>query len=152
MVYSLRFGHDVFFGAPPDVPRTPHEPPRWMRVPMELLVMACLVVGVVPNLSVRWLLDAAARPVVGGTLPEYSLAIWHGFNAPLVMSLIAIVVGSDIRDVQCRMLLSGFCKHFFSQILFETMDNHTRAFRHTPEGDGLSDAGRASCNDDHFIL
>lgn len=91
VVYSLRFGHDVFFGGRPvDVPRRPHEPPRWMRVPIELLVMACLVVGVVPNLSVRWLLDAAARPVVGGTLPEYSLAIWHGFNAPLAMSLVAM--------------------------------------------------------------
>ena len=32
-------------------------------------------------------LAAAARPVVGGALPEYSLAVWHGFNAPLVMSL-----------------------------------------------------------------
>ncbi|HYE38640.1 MAG TPA: monovalent cation/H+ antiporter subunit A, partial [Ramlibacter sp.] len=91
VVYSLRFGHDVFFGPPPvDVPRKPHEPPRWMRVPIELLVMACLVVGVLPNLSVRWLLDTAAQPVVGGTLPEYSLAIWHGFSAPLVMSFVAL--------------------------------------------------------------
>jgi multicomponent K+:H+ antiporter subunit A len=31
--------------------------------------------------------------VVGGTLPEYSLAIWHGVNAPLVMSLIATAGG-----------------------------------------------------------
>ncbi len=91
VVYSLRFGHDVFFGPPPmDVPRMPHEPPRWMRVPIELLVLACLVVGVVPNLSVRWLLDAAALPVVGGSMPEYSLAIWHGFSLPMVMSFVAL--------------------------------------------------------------
>ena len=88
VVYSLRFGHDVFFGPPPrDLPRQPHEPPRWMRVPVELLVLACLVVGIVPAWSVGPLLAAAARPVVGGTLPEYSLAVWHGFNAPLLMSL-----------------------------------------------------------------
>ncbi|RYY63696.1 MAG: DUF4040 domain-containing protein, partial [Comamonadaceae bacterium] len=93
-VYSLRFGHDVFFGPPPrDCPKTPHEPPRWMRVPIELLVLACLVVGVVPNLSVGPLLAVAATPVVGGRLPEYSLAIWHGVNAPLVMSLVALVGG-----------------------------------------------------------
>lgn len=97
VVYSLRFGHDVFFGPPPrDCPRTPHEPARWMRVPIELLVLACLVVGIVPNLAIGPFLAAAATPVVGGQLPEYSLAIWHGFNAPLVMSLVALVGGAAI--------------------------------------------------------
>jgi multicomponent K+:H+ antiporter subunit A len=28
--------------------------------------------------------------VVGGTLPDYSLAIWHGWNAPMIMSLVAM--------------------------------------------------------------
>ncbi|WP_374663831.1 monovalent cation/H+ antiporter subunit A, partial [Ramlibacter sp.] len=94
VVYSLRFGHDVFFGPPPrDCPRVPHEPVRWMRLPIELLVAACLVVGIFPEWSVGALLEAAARPVVGGRLPEYSLAIWHGFNAPLIMSLVALAGG-----------------------------------------------------------
>ncbi len=94
VVYSLRFGHDVFFGKPPlDCPRKPHEPTHWMRVPVELLVLACLVVGTLPAWSVGPLLAAAAAPVVGGTLPEYSLALWHGFNTPLLMSLIASVAG-----------------------------------------------------------
>lgn len=94
VVYALRFGHDVFFGDPPvDCPRKPHEPPRWMRVPIELLVATCLVVGIVPNLSVRPLLDAAAGPVVGGPMPVYSLAIWHGFTLPLAMSMGATAMG-----------------------------------------------------------
>jgi len=94
VVYSLRFGHDVFFGAAPhDCPRTPHEPVRWMRLPIALLVLACLVVGIAPQWSVGDMLAAAARPVVGGTLPGYSLAIWHGFNAPLAMSLVALAGG-----------------------------------------------------------
>jgi multicomponent K+:H+ antiporter subunit A len=97
VVYSLRFAHGVFFGPPPtDCPRKPHEPVRWMRIPIELLVLACLVVGVLPNLSVGPFLAAAAQPVVGGTLPDYSLAIWHGFNAPLVMSLVALVGGAVV--------------------------------------------------------
>lgn len=97
VVYSLRFGHDVFFGDPPrDCPRMPHEPPRWMRVPIELLVLACLVVGIAPNWSIGEFLAAAARPVVGGSLPEYSLAIWHGFNLPLVMSLVALAGGAVV--------------------------------------------------------
>ncbi|HSB21934.1 MAG TPA: monovalent cation/H+ antiporter subunit A, partial [Burkholderiaceae bacterium] len=93
VVYSLRFGHDVFFGAAPDCPREPHEPVHWMRVPIELLVLACVVVGTLPAWSIGPLLATAAQPVVGGSLPEYSLAIWHGLNAPLLMSGIATAGG-----------------------------------------------------------
>ena len=93
VVYSLRFGHDVFFGPTPRCPRTPHEPAHWMRVPVELLVLACIVVGTLPAWSIGPVLALAAQPVVGGALPEYSLAVWHGFNTPLVMSLIATVGG-----------------------------------------------------------
>jgi multicomponent K+:H+ antiporter subunit A len=94
VAYSLRFIADVFFGPPAtDLPHTPHEPPHWMRVPVELLVLACLVVGMLPAWSVGAVLQAAARPVVGGELPTYSLAVWHGFNTPFVMSLVALAGG-----------------------------------------------------------
>jgi multicomponent K+:H+ antiporter subunit A len=94
VVYSLRFGYDIFFGPPStDLPREPEEAPRWMRTPISILVLACLIVGVVPALSIGPSLEAAARPVVGGVLPAYSLAVWHGFNLPFVMSLIAISGG-----------------------------------------------------------
>lgn len=94
VAYSLRFTVDVFFGPKAhDLPHVPHEPPRWMRAPVELLVLTCLVVGILPAQSVASLLAAAARPVVGGELPEYSLAIWHGWNAPMIMSLIAMAGG-----------------------------------------------------------
>src|SRR5690606_20320506 len=46
VIYSLRFIHQTFFGpAPEDLARVPHEPARWMRFPIELLVLICLVVG-----------------------------------------------------------------------------------------------------------
>jgi multicomponent K+:H+ antiporter subunit A len=94
VVYSLRFAHGVLFGAPPQgLPHAPHEPVRWMRVPVELLVLACVVVGTLPAWAVGPLLATAATPVVGGALPEYSLAVWHGFNLPLLMSLVATVAG-----------------------------------------------------------
>jgi multicomponent K+:H+ antiporter subunit A len=94
VVYSLRFSFDIFFGPPSiDLPRRPEEPPRWMRIPVDLLVLACLIVGIAPSLSIGPSLAAAARPVVGGVLPAYSLAVWHGFNAPVVMSLVAIAGG-----------------------------------------------------------
>ncbi|QXH79108.1 monovalent cation/H+ antiporter subunit A [Pseudomonas salmasensis] len=94
VAYALRFTVDVFFGPPAtDLPHTPHEPPRWMRAPVELLVFTCLLVGIFPAQVVGSILAAAALPVVGGTLPEYSLAIWHGWNAPMIMSLVAMTGG-----------------------------------------------------------
>jgi multicomponent K+:H+ antiporter subunit A len=52
-----------------------------------------VLVGVAPGIFIGPSLAAAARPVVGGVLPDYSLAVWHGFTLPLVMSLVAISVG-----------------------------------------------------------
>ena len=94
VVYSLRFSVDIFFGPlSTNLPRRPHDPAVWMRVPVELLVLGCLVVGIFPEWSIGPVLAAAARPVVGGDLPPYSLALWHGFNLPLVMSLVALFAG-----------------------------------------------------------
>jgi multicomponent K+:H+ antiporter subunit A len=94
VVYSLRFSVDIFFGPlSTNLPRRPRDPGPWMRVPVELLVLACLVVGMFPAWSIGPVLAAAARPVVGGELPPYSLAVWHGFNLPLVMSLAALTGG-----------------------------------------------------------
>ncbi|WP_295856293.1 monovalent cation/H+ antiporter subunit A [uncultured Xylophilus sp.] len=94
VAYSLRFTRDVFFGPQAtDLPHTPHEPPHWMRLPVELLVLTCLIVGIVPEQTVGRLLDVSAQPVLGGALPEFSLAVWHGLNLPLAMSLVAMAGG-----------------------------------------------------------
>ena len=112
VAYSLRFTVDVFFGpTATDLPHTPHEPPRWMRVPVELLVFACLVVGIFPALAVGPLLAAAARPVVGGPLPEYSLALWHGLNAPMIMSLVAMAGGVVLYMLLRKPLREGRLKY-----------------------------------------
>ena len=95
VAYSLRFIYSVFFGPPAtDLPKEPHEPPRWMRFPAEVLVVACLVVGVLPALTVGPFLEIAVRSVLGDATPYYSLTIWHGVNAPLVMSVVALVGGA----------------------------------------------------------
>ena len=94
VAYSLRFVHDTFFGAgPARVEKAPHEPPRWMRIPVEALVVVCLAVGIVPALTIAPVLHAAATGVLGDNIPAYSLAVWHGFNTPLLMSLGGLVAG-----------------------------------------------------------
>ena len=95
VAYSLRFIHDVFFnGEPINLPHyPPHEPPRYMKVPVEILVFLCLLVGIVPAYTVAPLLAAAASATLAGDVPTYSLSIWHGFNLPLLMSFIALFGG-----------------------------------------------------------
>jgi multicomponent K+:H+ antiporter subunit A len=97
VAYSIRFIHDVFFnGEPIDLPKTPHEPPRWMKVPVEILVVLCLIVGIAPALSVAPLLEVAARGTLQSNLPEYHLALWHGMNPAVLMSLLAMLGGGLI--------------------------------------------------------
>ena len=94
VAYSLRFILQVFFGPPAtDLPRAPHEPPRWMLFPSALLVFMCLLVGVFPAYTVGPFLATAAQSILGADMPEYSLAVWHGVNLPLVASVVAMTAG-----------------------------------------------------------
>ncbi|MCF7498678.1 monovalent cation/H+ antiporter subunit A [Pseudoalteromonas sp. L1] len=94
VAYSARFIHDVFFnGDPIDLPKEPHEPPRYMRVPIEILVVLCLLVGMFPHFAVSDILASASYAVLGDAAPDYKLSVWHGFNLPLLMSFIATCCG-----------------------------------------------------------
>lgn len=102
VAYSARFIHDVFFNGEPDnLPiYPPHEAPRYMILPVAVLVGQCLVVGVFPTLTVAPFLALASADVLGTPLPAYNLAIWHGFNAPFLMSLIALVGGIAVYSIR----------------------------------------------------
>ena len=97
VAYSARFVHDVFFGGQArDLPRVPHEPPRFMRVPVEILVVICLLVGLAPGLVVEPTLRLAASALLQEPLPPFSLALWHGFNLPFLMSVVALAGGAAL--------------------------------------------------------
>ncbi|MEJ2789179.1 MULTISPECIES: monovalent cation/H+ antiporter subunit A [unclassified Pseudoxanthomonas] len=94
VAYSLRFVYETFFGeGPRALDATPHEPPRWMKIPVEVLVVLCVAVGVVPAWTIAPVLHAGAGAILGDAMPEYSLAVWHGINKPLLMSLAGIAGG-----------------------------------------------------------
>lgn len=108
VAYSLRFIHGALLGAKPmDLLRTPQEPPRWMRFPIELLVLACVVVGIFPNLTIGPMLDVAVRGVLGANVPAYSLSPWHGFTVPLAMSFLALTGGTVLYLVLRKRLAQG---------------------------------------------
>ena len=109
VAYSLRFIHDVFFnGTAIDLPKSPHEPPYFMKIPVDLLVIICLAVGIFPALTIDSILSVAVAGTIQTTPPEHDLAIWHGFNLPLMMSVIALVFGALV--------------YFFRQHLFALYD------------------------------
>jgi len=126
VAYSTRFVHNVFFnGTATDLPHTPHEPPRFMKVPVELLVVLCIVIGVLPALTVAPIVFLAAVDVFGGPIPSYTISIWHGFNMPLLMSVIALFGGV----VVFWLLQNRFNLHLISPKEF----NANRIFVHTIE-------------------
>jgi multicomponent K+:H+ antiporter subunit A len=94
--YSLRLVHDTFFQGPPrDLPNpAPHEPPWGMRAPVLLLVGASLAMGLAPMWLAGPLVLSAATAVLGAPPPPFELALWHGLNLPLALSVVAIVGGA----------------------------------------------------------
>ncbi|MDY0248889.1 MAG: monovalent cation/H+ antiporter subunit A [Pseudomonas sp.] len=132
VAYSLRFIHDVFFnGTPINLPKfPPHEPPRYMKIPVEVLVFCCLLVGMVPAWSIGSLLAVAAEASLGHALPEYNLAIWHGFNMPLLMSCVALVGGvfvyaqrgplfrwyEGLPDINARIIFEGAVRILYGSV------------------------------------
>lgn len=97
VAYSVRLVHGVFFDGPlgKQVPnKDAHEPPFGMRVPATLLAILCILVGLFPALLVENIVNSTARASTQVMDFEGAhLALWHGFNMPLLMSLIASIGG-----------------------------------------------------------
>jgi multicomponent K+:H+ antiporter subunit A len=108
VTYALRFIHGAFAGPDPvDLPRQPHEPVAWMRLPVEILVLICIMVGLLPAATVGPFLAVAIRSMLGDDVPHYSLTVWHGFNLPLLMSVVALTGGVVLYLLLQRQLRSG---------------------------------------------
>ena len=97
VAYSARLVHGVFFDGAvgKDVPnKNAHEPALGMRAPAILLASLCILVGLMPALLVQGIVNAGAlASSQAADFAGVKLAIWHGFNAPLLMSAIALAGG-----------------------------------------------------------
>lgn len=97
VAYSVRLVHGVFFDGEVgrDVPnKNAHEPPLGMRLPAIVLATLCILVGILPALLVENIVNAGTRASTQHLNFEgVHLAIWHGFNLPLLMSAVALIGG-----------------------------------------------------------
>ena len=93
--YTFRFVIRTFLGpARHDYPHHPHDPPAGMWLPIAVLAIPILAIGLAPETVAGPIVEHTARAVVGGTLPPFEPALWHGFTAAAVMSAIALLGGA----------------------------------------------------------
>lgn len=104
VAYSVRLVHDVFFNGPArDLPHPhPHEPPLGMRAPVALLATVCVAVGLLPALLAGPMVEVAASAMLGRAAPEFHLSFWHGFNFPLLLSVLALGGGIGLYFMLAR--------------------------------------------------
>ncbi|MEF9957139.1 MAG: monovalent cation/H+ antiporter subunit A [Acinetobacter sp.] len=134
VMYSIRLVHGVFFDGAigSQVPnKVAHEPPLGMHLPAIILAILCILIGIFPALLAGDLVNSVTRaslmqPSFAGT----HLSVWHGFNAPLIMSLIALVGGSLFyfalaKNGRLRKIdLDPYLGNFQGKILFDLFLKH----------------------------
>lgn len=151
VAYSVRLVHGIFFDGPIglEVPnQDAHEPPLGMRVPATLLAVLCILVGLLPALLVENIVNATAR--ASTQMPDFSgshLALWHGFNLPLLMSSIvllgglifyfALAKGGRIRDIDLDPVLGKFQGRVLFDLFLKRLLLSSRKFKRQTENGKL---------------
>ncbi|WP_447553260.1 monovalent cation/H+ antiporter subunit A [Vreelandella sp. EE22] len=123
VAYSVRLVVAVCYTPPREAsPKAPHEPPHLMRLPVEVLVVVCLLVGLFPAFLATGLLELATQAVLQAPL-DFHLSIWHGFNLPLFMSVIAFIVGAALywRHPDLRRFAESFAPIDASRVFERTL-------------------------------
>ncbi|MGE6606316.1 monovalent cation/H+ antiporter subunit A [Halomonas sp. NPDC076908] len=127
VAYSLRLVHGVFFAksidnSPAEQALHPHDPPQGMYLPGLILAFLCLLVGLLPMTLAAPLINSASLAVQGVNNPVFIFALWHGFNLPLMMSLIAIAGGALLLREHKRLgLLANILPSPNAKVVFEKL-------------------------------
>ncbi|MFT5485614.1 MAG: multicomponent Na+:H+ antiporter subunit A [Alphaproteobacteria bacterium] len=91
-----------FFGAPKPTPKTPHEAPLRMWIGPLVLAALGLTFGLAPSLIAGSIVQPAVTAVLGQ--PEtVKLALWHGLNVPLLLSVLTFGLGITIYAFHGRL-------------------------------------------------
>ncbi|MET0450803.1 MAG: Na+/H+ antiporter subunit A [Mycobacterium sp.] len=93
-IYSLRFIYGAFArkgrSEPSQRVAEMHRPPAAFLIPPAILAAAGLLFGVWPT-GLDHVLDQYAETAPGGN--DYHLALWHGVNLPLLLSILVLASG-----------------------------------------------------------
>jgi multicomponent Na+:H+ antiporter subunit A len=89
---SCQVAFRPFWGPRVEAPRPPHEVPRRMLLGPALLASGGLVLGLSPELVGRLLVEPAVAAIRDRPSPV-ELALWHGLNVALAMSLATAALG-----------------------------------------------------------
>ena len=81
-----------FFGSASRPPRPPHDPPALMWIGPAALAVMGLGLGLMPGFIAGTIVQPAAIAVHGAPI-EVKLALWHGVNVPLMLSLVTVGLG-----------------------------------------------------------
>ncbi len=113
-LYHLRFlGEPYWKAAEGEAPRHPHDPPWGMLAAPAILVLLALLFGLAPGVIENAVVaPAAAATLGGGERLELHLGLWHGVNAPLIMSIVtmALGVGLYLRFARVRAALDAIAR------------------------------------------
>lgn len=96
-VYSMRISHGVFYKRSDRKPELEEgaqlaDPPASLWAAPVVLATGAIVLGVAPGLVEANVVASAVQAILG-PVDSPHLALWHGFNVPLLMSVAVIVVG-----------------------------------------------------------
>jgi multicomponent K+:H+ antiporter subunit A len=94
--YSLRLAGHLFFGSPREAGpfARAHDPAPAMWAAPALLTVLAVLLGLAPMTLAAPLVSAAAGVVTGSAPPALDLALWHGLNIALGLSLVAVAGGA----------------------------------------------------------
>lgn len=93
---------DTFMGRPRDAGVQAHEAPRWMIAMPAIPALFSLALGLLPEPEqLAAFLANAAADAYGDTV-KVSLALWAGLTPPLVLSIVAVALGSVLWFFRAR--------------------------------------------------
>ena len=151
VAYSIRLVHGVFFDGPlgKQVPnKDAHEPAFGMRAPATLLAILCILVGLLPALLVEKIVNSTTQATTQNFAFEGThLALWHGFNLPLLMSVISLLggiifyfslaKGGALREIDLDPKLGRLQGRVLFDLFLKNLLLNSRRFRRSTENGKL---------------
>lgn len=95
-IYSMIIVFKTFMGKyqPEKLDKKPHEAPIGMLLPPIILASLVVVFGFFPNLLSSSLIEPALASIFPGEEFDVHIAMWHGLNPELMMSIGVVLLGT----------------------------------------------------------